>query len=529
MDVKTELLRSQQIAAALRSATELTAKGRSAEARAICERLLKNNPKDAEVHNLAGVIAIAERRQNDALQHFQMAVSREPNNVGYLNNLGRLYMKFDRVELAIPVYLRIANLDPQYTTAIVAIGEFFEKMGRADKGLPYLEKFIAAKPDNNDALLMYGRMLESVGRHDDAEEVYQRLAKSPQHFVPALNRLANVKKYKEASPLLDRIDAAMKTPGLSDNGIGILQSGAGKILEDVGAYDEAFERYMLAAKRQIGEFDLEGFIARHDMLMDLFTPEFYASHKGFGDPSELPVLVVGMPRSGTTLTEQIIARHPQAGGAGELMRIRLMARSIGFRGDFKGFAPAVKNMSPEESRVLAENYLQLLQFYARDKARVVDKLPHNFETLGFAALLFPNMHVVHCKRDAIDTCLSIFVNRFNESHRYSNDLTMLGKYYREYMRLMDYWKSVLPMPVHESRYERMTDEPEASTRALIDAVGLPWDDACLSQDAAKSTVLTLSAWQVRQPIYTTSVKRWKRFEKHLGPLIDALGDRAEAA
>lgn len=529
MDVKTELIRSQQIAAALRSATELTARGRSAEARAICERLLKHNPKDAEIHNLAGVVAIAEKRQKDALQHFQHAVNQEPNNVGYLNNLGRIYMKFDRVELAIPVYMRIAKLDPQYTSAIIAIGEFFEKMGRADRGLPYLEKFIAAKPDNNDALLMYGRMLESVGRHDDAEEVYLRLEKSPEHFVPALSRLAHIKKHKEASPLLDRIDAAIKIPGLPSDAIGMLQSGAGKILEDVGEDDRAFERYMLAAQRQVGEFDFAGFTARHDMMMELFTPEFYRTHQDYGDPSELPVLVVGMPRSGTTLTEQIIARHPQAGGAGELMRLRWMSRTLGFKGDYSGFAPNVRAMTREQSTVLSSSYLQLLKFYAKDKARVVDKLPHNFEMLGFAALLFPNMHVVHCKRDAIDTCLSIFVNRFNENHRYANDLTRLGKYYCEYMRLMDFWKSVLPMPVYENRYEELTNEPETRTRTLIDAVGLPWNDACLSSDATNTTVTTLSAWQVRQPIYKTSVKRWKRFEKHLGPLIDALGDRAEAA
>ncbi|MBL8895889.1 MAG: sulfotransferase [Rhizobiales bacterium] len=529
MDVRAELLRSQQIADALRTATELASKGRVAEARTICERLLRTNPQDAEIHNLAGVVAIAENRRPEALEHFQFAVQREPNNVGYLNNLGRLFMKVDRVELAIPVYMRIAKLDPQYTTAIVAIGEFFEKMGRADKGLPYLEKFVAAKPDNYEALLMYGRMLESVGRHDDAEEVYLRLEKSPQYLVAALNRLANVKKHKEASPLLDRIDAAAAIPGLPNEAIGVLQSGAGKLLEDVGEFDKAFERYMLAAQRQVGEFDMAGFEARHDMMMGLFTPEFYATHRDYGIPLDLPVLVVGMPRSGTTLTEQIIARHPQAGGAGELMRIRLMARSLGFRGDHTAFAPTVQAMTPQQSQILAENYLQLLKFYAKDKARVVDKLPHNFEMLGFAALLFPNMHVVHCKRDAIDTCLSIFVNRFNESHRYANDLTMLGRYYREYMRLMDFWKSVLPMPIHENRYEELTEEPEPNTRALINAIGLPWDDACLSQDQSQSTVLTLSAWQVRQPIYKTSVKRWKRFEKHLGPLIDALGDRAEAA
>lgn len=529
MDVRAELLRSQQIAKALRIAVDLVSKGRVKEARTVCQRLLKDDPQDAEIHNVAGVVAIAEKRRSEALHHFQFAVSRAPDNVGYLNNLGKLYMEYERIELAIPVYLRISALDPQYTSAIVAIGEFFEKMGRADKGLPFLEKFIAAKPDNTEVLFMYGRMLESLGRHDEAEQIYLRLEKVPQHLISALNRQANVKKHKEASPLIDRIEAATRLPGLSGEAIGILHSAAGKILEDVGDYDAAFERYNLAAERQSSEFNFSGLAKRHDLLKELFTADFFASLKDHGSPSDLPVLVVGMPRSGTTLTEQIISRHPQAGGAGELMRLRVMSRTLGFKDDLTAYGPAIRSMTPDESRILADNYLQLLKFYARDKARVVDKLPHNFEMLGFAALLFPNMHVVHCKRDPMDTCFSIFANRFSESHGYATNLTTLGRYYREYLSLMEFWKSALPVRIYDNQYEELTDATETKTRALIDAIGLPWDDACLSQDAKKSTVLTLSAWQVRQPIYTTSVKRWKRFEKHLGPLIDALGDRAEAA
>ena len=529
MDVRSELLRSNQIAEALRTVTELTTRGRSAEARSMCDRLLKKNPEDAEIHNLAGVVAISQKRRSDAMQHFQFAVSREPNNVGYLNNLGRLYMKVERVELAIPVYMRIMKLDPQYASAVLALGDFFEKMGRADKGLPYIEKFIQTKPDNDEAQVMYARMLEAVGRHGDAEDMYWRLESKPGTRVLALNRLAFVKKYSDASPLLDRIDAAIATPGMPAELVSILQSGAGKILEDIGEYDRAFERYSLSAKHESSDFDPTVIEARHEEMMRLFTPDFFAARPSHGSPSDLPVLVVGMPRSGTTLTEQIIGRHPKAGGAGELMRLRLMARTLGIKRDFSAFASAMESMTPEQSRVLSENYLQLLNFYGQGKRRVVDKLPHNFEMLGFASLLFPNVHVVHCARDPIDTCLSIFVNRFNESHKYANDLTMLGSYYRQYARLMDYWKTALPISIHDSQYEDLTDEPETKVKALIDAIGLPWDDACLSQDTRKSTVLTLSAWQVRQPIYKTSVKRWKRFEKHLGPLIDALGDRAEAA
>ncbi len=248
MDVRSELLRSSQIAQSLRAITELTARGRLAEARTMCERLLKNNPDDAEVHNLAGVVAISQKRKSEAMQHFQFAVSREPNNVGYLNNLGRFYMKMERVELAIPVFMRITKLDPQYASAVLALGDFFEKMGKADKGMPHIEKYLQTNPDNLEARVMHARMLEAVGRHGDAEESYWRLEAIPETRVLALNRLAFVKKYSAASPLLDRIDAAIAAPGMAPENIGVLSAAAGKILEDLGEYDRAFERYLISAK-----------------------------------------------------------------------------------------------------------------------------------------------------------------------------------------------------------------------------------------------------------------------------------------
>jgi len=529
MDVRSELLRANQISTSLRIAAQLTAQGRTAEARVICERLLKASPGDAEIHNMSGVVAVSEMRKSEALYHFQEAVSRAPNNVGYLNNLGRLFMKLDRIELAIPVYFRIVKLDPQYATAIIALGEFFEKMGRAEKGLPYIDKFLEAKPDNPEVLLMRGRLLESAGRHSEAEEIYLQVEKIPELRVTALFRLASVKKHETAAPLLDRIDAMLALPKIPPALAGLLNSAAGKVLEDAGEYDQSFNRYRLAAESRRSEFNFAEFENRHIHMMKLFTPEFFKERRDIGNPSDLPVLVVGMPRSGTTLTEQIIARHPQAGGAGEQMRLRSMARTLGFKRDLERFVPSVRDMTQEQLNVLADNYLQLLRFYSKDSLRVVDKLPHNFEMLGFAATIFPNIHIVHCVRDPIDTCLSIYVNQFNESHGYANDLATLGTYYQKYAKLMDYWRSALPVSIYDSSYEGLTDEPEVKVRQLIDAVGLPWDDACLSHTESKATVMTLSTWQVRQPIYKTSVKRWKRYEKHLGPLIEALGDRAEAA
>ncbi|MBL8907741.1 MAG: sulfotransferase [Rhizobiales bacterium] len=529
MDIRNELAAAGEAAKAVATATNLLSAGRRAEAKAICQKLLNKYPRDAEAHNLMGVIAISDTRQSEALHHFQTAVSYDPNNVGYLNNLGRLFMRLNRIELAIPVFMRIMKLDPKFASAVTAIAEFFQKMGRADKGLPILDNYLASHPNSPTVIAMKAQALETLGRESEAEAIYLQLERTTDLQAFSLNRLANLRKQKSASPLIDRINQQLRNPSLKPEQSKLLHGAAGKVYEDIGDYDQAFASYAAAAAFDVGGFNIELCQQRYERLMSLFTPQFFRDRRALGHESGLPVLVVGMPRSGTTLTEQIIGRHPDAAGAGELMRLRSMARTLGFKKDISGFIGAMQSVNAEQVRVLAENYLQLLRFYSKSGQRVVDKLPHNFEMLGFASLLFPNMHVIHCRRDAIDTCLSIYVNRFNESHQYANDLTTLGSHYRQYAALMDHWREVLPVSFFESDYEALTDNPDQGARDLIAATGLPWNDACLSHVNAPTTVMTLSVWQVRQPVYKTSVKRWKRFEKHLGPLIEALGDRAEAA
>lgn len=529
MNVINELAAASEASRALETATKLLSAGRLAEAKTICQKLLSKYPKDAEALNMLGVIAISETRQSEAVHYFQTAVSYDPNNVGYLYNLGRLFMRLNRIELAIPVYMRIIKLDPKYANAVTAVAEFFQKMGRADKGLPILDKYLETDPNSPDVLTMKAQALETLGRQTEAEAIYVHLESTPAFKAFSLNRQANLKKQESASPLIDRINQLLQAPSLRPEELKMLHSAAGKVLEDVGDYDQAFASYSAAAANDIEGFNLDLCQTRYENMMRLFVPRFFEQRRSLGNESDVPVFVVGMPRSGTTLTEQIIGRHPDAAGAGELMRLRAMARTLGFKKDVSAFVAAMQSATGDQIRVLAENYLQLLRFYSKSSPRVVDKLPHNFEMLGFAALLFPKMHAIHCKRDAIDTCLSIYVNRFNESHQYANDLKTLGSHYRQYAALMDHWKQVLPVSFFESEYEKLTGNPDQGARDLISATGLPWDDACLSHVNAPTTVMTLSVWQVRQPIYKTSVKRWKRFEKHLGPLIDALGDRAEAA
>ncbi len=235
-----------------------------------------------------------------------------------------------------------------------------------------------------------------------------------------------------------------------------------------------------------------------------------------------------MPRSGTTLTEQIIASHGQAAGAGELMRLEFFAGRLHFAPDLdiRKFFPAIEALGAKGLQEMGDNYANLLKFHAPEAQRVVDKMPHNFQQLGFAALVCPKLRVIHCSRNPADTCWSCFQNPLNDRHSYSRDLSLLGLYYREYRRLMDHWKAVLPVPIYELNYERLIADFENEARKVIDFIGLPWDDACLNFHDAGRTVRTFSREQVRKPVYGGSVDRWRYYEKELAPLIFALGDLA---
>jgi hypothetical protein len=301
-----------------------------------------------------------------------------------------------------------------------------------------------------------------------------------------------------------------------------LHFAAGKILDSLKRHNEAIEEFKLGKEVKGHDFDVDTYRRWVDATINMFSAEFIKEHAGVGDPSEVPVFIVGMPRSGTTLTEQICASHPDVYGAGELIDMKRLTRSIGSTN-----VSLFRALDPENLPKVGAQYLSRLRLHSPDALRIVDKMPHNFELLGFVALLFPNARIIHCRRDAIDTCLSCFMTDFNEWHAYSADLHKLGLYYREYDRLMRHWNTVLPGRVYESRYEDLIAEPETEFRKLIEHLGLPWDDACLQFYNQNRTVNTPSQLQVRQPIYKSSVKRWKNYEGSIQPLIDGLGDLAD--
>ncbi|MBI3462463.1 MAG: sulfotransferase [Planctomycetes bacterium] len=257
--------------------------------------------------------------------------------------------------------------------------------------------------------------------------------------------------------------------------------------------------------------------------MAAFTQETLRSRYGEGNPTEVPVFVVGMPRSGTTLVEQILASHPDVFGAGELPDIPSIVDTLPrYAPNQMRYPGCLAFLGPPVIRGFADAYLKRVRTLDATSERVVDKWPLNYLHLGLMALLFPRARIVHCRRDPLDTCLSCYFQRFRGDHEYSYDLAHLGSYYRTYERLISHWREVLPMPVLELHYEALIDDPQATSERLLAFCGLSWQERCLRFHESPRPVSTASNWQVRHPLYRSAVQRWRNYEAHLGPLRDAL-------
>lgn len=518
--------RADPTIARLREILALVGRGDLAAAERKARLEQQGQPERADVNNILGIVLINRKNPGAATQFLEIAVRKEPQNAGFLNNLGCAYLDLGLIELAQAPLSKALAINPKLTKTLWLLGEFYRLAGKPDLALPYHEKACGNEPGNVEYKWALGKTLEMMGRAEEARVLFVALSHHPEIGNQALYRLAVNDKHALSSPLLAQIEGKLASAALSRRARNALHNGAGKIREQNGDYAGAFSHFEKANAADPVAFDIGRYKAWVDGMIAAFTPEFFAARQGKGSKSEIPVFVVGMPRSGTTLAEQIIARHPEAAGAGELDRVWKIGRWMHYHDDAAKFIAALDARPAAELATLAEKYVNLLKFFAPAARRIVDKMPHNFETLGLIAVLFPNARIVHMRRDAADTCLSCYQNRLNEMHGYSRNLETLGLYYREYARLMDHWRQVLPARFIDVDYEKLTADIEGEARRLIDFLDVKWDPACLSFHENTSAVRTFSRNQIRKPIYQTSVGRWRHYENELAPLIRALGGPA---
>ncbi|MBZ9990276.1 sulfotransferase [Mesorhizobium sp. BH1-1-5] len=496
------------------------------QAQDLCLQVLARTPNHPRALYIMGTISLGYDDET-ALQYFARAAAEEPRNAYYQLSLGEAYARVGEHSLAIEQMRRALELQPDLVVALSALGSIYVDSDKPDLALPVYEKALKIAPDHPEIRVGLANALSSVGRMDEAAACLNQAIEGRINVPSAYYYLVNTRKFTDEPPELRAVLGELDNSKLDPGGSRLLHHAAGKVLNDLKRYDEAFDHFR-KAKQVSKPFDIDRYRRWVDALIELFTPGLFAAGHGFGNPSEVPVFVVGMPRSGTTLTEQILASHPDVYGAGELARLGRVANAIGLKPSLAGkLNGRADSITPELSNKLASEHLSYLAERSATALRVVDKMPHNFELIGLVSLLFPKARIIHCRRDAIDNCVSCFVLPFNSYHSYSNDLRTLGLYYREYDRLMRHWNEVLPGRIFENRYETLVDDQEAQSRRLIEYIGLPWDDACLRFFDKEGSVTTASRWQVRQPIYKTSVKRWKNYENEIQPLIEALGDLAD--
>lgn len=510
----------------LRQVLALLGKRDLVAAEGLARHVQRNHPDRADANHALGVVLVSRKSPGPATKYLEVAARKEPDNAVYLNNLGCAYLDLGLIELAQVPLSRALSINPKLTKTSWLLGEFYRMAGKPELALPYHEKASRAEPQNADYKWALGKTLDMLGRKEEVRPIFESLREHPTIGNLALHRLAVNDEHDLASPLLAGIEAKIAGGRVSGRNLNALHNGAAKIYEQNGDYPKAFAHFAAANEADKVLFDLERYRSWVDAAIAQFTPENFARRRALATMSDVPVFVVGMPRSGTTLVEQIIAHHPQAGGAGELDRMWKIGKGFHYHDTSGKFLETIDARSAAELTMLGEKYVELLRFFAPEARRIADKLPHNFELLGLIALLLPEARIVHLRRNPIDTCLSCYQARLNEVHGYSRDLSTLGLYYREYHRLMEHWRKVLPLKFLDLDYETLTRDFETEVRRLIDFLDLPWDPAALNFHEGTEAVRTFSRNQVRNPIYQTSVGRWQRYEKELQPLIRALGNLA---
>lgn len=432
-----------------------------------------------------------------------------------------------RGDQAIALLKRALVDHPESAELHSRLGSMLTAYDRTSEAVFHLERGLELDPSGFDAYDKLGTYLQRLGRFEEARQAFLRaIDKHPDAPSGYFGFLLSKRVEIEDLPLLSRLAAALEGGSWPPLEQEMSQYGLGKAFDDLGDYERAMAHFdganALANQRRIAKgirFDREAYRTATDFFIRTFNREFMRRNAGQGVDSALPVLIVGMMRSGTTLLEQMLSAHPRVAAGGELPFWQSpAARHVGTSAA-DGFLPA------ELARELAENYRRLLRSIGPQALRVTDKNPFNYFSIGLIHLLFPNVRFVHCRRNSLDCCLSIYTTPVGESgleFLHVKENIVFG--YQEYERLMDHWRSVIPSDLLiEVEYEKLVGRPRVEMERVLSAIGIPWDDACLHPEANERVVQTPSRWQVRQPIYASSVDRWRNYRSHLGAFASLAG------
>ncbi|MBL8826983.1 MAG: sulfotransferase [Planctomycetaceae bacterium] len=533
------------------------------QAAARCDTLLKSRSQDANLVQLRGGVAYRQGRFAEAVTWFERAVALAPNEPFHLNNLGlalqavgRLVEAANAIRAAIalqpplPVFLtNLANIlnqleqysqaealsraalqsDPMLVDAYINLGAALSYQGLSDQAESCFQRAAELAPDNVEVRRNLAHVHQETGRFEAAAQEYEWCLAQDPTDGDAWCGLTSTRRFgPEDEAVIERLGRVLKTPDLPPSVVSDLHQALGKVRNDRGEYDAAFAEFTAAKQVPHEPYDHAAFQRRFDSWIAATPRERREPVSAGSHLSQLPVFIVGMPRSGSTLLEQILGAHPDVYPGGELNDLKaIMTGQPGVPSLTSGDPQSLAEIPAACLQAWSQWYLARRRILAGSAERVTDKMPVNFMFLRLIAEMFPNARVIHVCRQPLDCCVSIFTQRFVIKPEYGYSLADIGRFYREYERLMAHWQSVLPLRMIDVQYEELVEQPHPVVRELLEFLDLPWDARCLRFHEQRRAVQTASSWQVRQPLGRSAVGRWRNYEAHLQPLFDALGDSAK--
>lgn len=534
--------------------------GNLEQAQNLCSQILDLHPGHSDSLHLLGVIISQKGNYEKAIRLISQAIEANQDVPEYYMDLGRLLLEQQRQNEAIVALEKVLQLKPDFYDALKLLGITYKNLWLLEDAKETFINALELRDDDAELHDYLGLMLHLTKDFDGAKTSFENAIQINPDYLPAYNNLAallqaqgnfdeaelNYAKAIQISPdnpqsiagiaqlkkftpkdmeFIDNAESVLNSLEVNDKHLRLLHFSLGKMLDDCGEYDRAFSHYEKANTVNCREYVLDPDTEEQKVsaMINTFTPGFFEQCKNFGDTSRLPVFIVGMPRSGTSLVEQIISSHPAVYGAGELVQIGNLAKSLHEYLDTEEQYPeCILQLDKETAHSLANEYLAHLQNLSGNASRITDKMPANFVHLGLISILFPGSFIIHCRRDPLDICLSMYFNNMAGPPGYATRLSDIGYWYKQYERLMDHWIQFLPVHILEIHYEQLIGEQEATSRQLIEYLELDWDNQCIDFHKTSRTVLTASNWQVKQPIYKSSLYRWKNYEKYLGPLKEII-------
>lgn len=496
----------------------------------LLRRHLKSAPTDvAALHMLASALGRREAYA-EAEELLREVLRLTPGNTAALYDLARLLLEQQKPALIAPMIERLLALDPRNADYRNLQAFFLSFVSQHDRSIEILASLVAESPKKAAAWVTYGHELKAAGRQQDGIEAYRRAIALAPTCGAAYWSLANLKTFRFEISEVEAMRTILQRSDLRHDDRVTLEFALAKALEDDAQYGESFEHYSTgnALRRSLVSYDPARRQAHMQRSKEILTHEFFAARAHWGSSQTDPIFIVGLPRSGSTLLEQILASHSAVEGTRELAEITNIARDLGgarLALDPFRYLESLATIDADRIAALAQQYLDETRLYRSEgRARFVDKMPNNFFHIGLIHLMFPRAAIIDARRHPLACCFSCFKQYFAMGQIFTYDLVQLGSYYKDYVDLMAHFDAVLPGRIHRVRYENVVSDLEGQVRKLLDYCGLAFEEQCLRFYENPRVVQTASSEQVRRPIFSEGLDQWRHYEPWLGPLKDALGD-----